>query len=87
MKSTNHIPLRKCTGCLKMKPKSELIRVVKVPSTKKIVIDRTGKKDGRGTYVCKSEDCIKMAKKSRGFERNFKCKVNDDLYEELNLHE
>lgn len=87
MKLIDNVPLRRCVGCLKMRPKSDLIRVVRTPSAQKIAIDMSGKKDGRGTYVCKDEECIRRAKKFRGLERSFKCKVNDDLYEELSLYE
>ena len=85
--NSNHVPMRKCIGCLKMKPKSELIRIVREPLTKKILIDKSGKKDGRGTYICKNKDCFKVVKKLKRIDRSFRCKISDELYEELNLYE
>ena len=72
------IPLRKCTGCGEMKPKRELIRVVKAPldpgegsaSGGDISLDLTGKKPGRGAYVCNSADCFALARKKRGLRRS-----------------
>ncbi len=75
-------PLRKCTGCNDMKAKKELIRVVKSPEGQ-FSIDFTGKKSGRGAYVCNDSECLKKAEKSRGFERSFKCQIPKDVYERL----
>ncbi|HNX64277.1 MAG TPA: YlxR family protein [Oscillospiraceae bacterium] len=74
------IPMRMCKGCSEMKPKRELIRVVKSPEGE-ISIDLTGKKSGRGVYVCKSLDCLKKARKSRRFEKDFQCRIEDEIYE------
>lgn len=84
------IPLRKCTGCGEMKPKRELIRVVKAPdvknedgeviSTGEISLDLTGRKPGRGAYVCKCLDCFEKARKARRFERSLSCKIPDEVY-------
>ena len=60
------IPLRKCTGCNEMKPKKELIRVLKTTEDE-IVLDKTGKKNGRGAYLCNSLACFQQAKKTKGF--------------------
>lgn len=86
-------PLRKCTGCGEMKEKRELIRVVKAPDTKdengnviskgEISLDLTGKKSGRGAYVCPDCECFEKARKARRFERAFSCKIPDEVYEQL----
>ena len=76
------VPLRKCTGCQEMKNKKELIRVVK-SDTDEFSLDFTGKKSGRGAYVCPNLECIEKAQKNRGFERSFKMAVPKDVYETL----
>ena len=75
-------PMRRCTGCLTMKNKSELIRVVKLNSGV-FEIDLTGKKPGRGAYVCPQKGCIEKAAKHKGFERSFKQAVPIEVYEKL----
>ena len=87
------VPLRKCTGCGEMKEKRELIRVVKAPEKKdengnvisggEISLDLTGRKSGRGAYVCKSADCFEKARKARRFERSLSCKIPEDVYEQM----
>ena len=62
------IPLRKCTGCGEMKPKKELVRVVKTPDDK-VLIDLTGRVNGRGAYICPDEKCLRIARKSKRIER------------------
>jgi len=76
------IPLRKCTGCNEMKPKKELIRVLKT-TEEEIVLDKTGKKNGRGAYLCNSLECFKQARKTRGLERSLQVKIPDEIYETL----
>lgn len=76
------IPLRKCTGCQEMKNKKELIRVVKNDEGE-FSLDFTGKKQGRGAYVCPDTECIEKARKNRGFERSFKSSVPLEIYEAL----
>jgi len=76
------IPLRKCTGCQEMKNKKELIRVVKNDEGE-FSLDFTGKKSGRGAYVCRSLDCLEKAQKNKGFERSFKTSVPREVYENL----
>ena len=76
------IPLRKCTGCGEMKPKKELIRVLKTTESE-IILDKTGKKNGRGAYLCNSSECFSMARKSRGLERSLQTKIPDEIYETL----
>ena len=75
-------PLRMCTGCGEMKPKQELVRVVRSPDGD-ISLDLTGKKPGRGAYVCKNIDCLKAARKARRFEKAFSCKIPDEVYNRL----
>ena len=76
------IPLRKCTGCNEMKPKKELIRVLKT-TEEEIVLDKTGKKNGRGAYLCNSLECFKQARKTKGLERSLQIKIPDEIYETL----
>lgn len=75
------IPLRRCVGCGEMKAKKELVRVVKMED--EIVLDATGRKNGRGAYLCANADCLNKAKKSRGLERSFKAPVSEEVYKEL----
>lgn len=87
------VPLRKCTGCGEMKEKRELIRVVKAPEKKdengnvvsggEISLDLTGRKPGRGAYVCKNTDCFEKARKARRFERSLSCKIPEDVYGQM----
>lgn len=76
------IPLRMCVGCMQMKPKGELIRVVKTPD-EDVVLDITGKKNGRGAYVCKSKNCLMAAIKAKRLERTFKMPVPYEVYDRL----
>lgn len=73
------IPMRMCLGCNEMKPKKELIRVVKSPEGE-ISLDFTGKKSGRGAYLCRSTECFGKARKARRFEKAFSCRIDDDIY-------
>ena len=72
------IPLRKCTGCNEMKPKKELIRVLKT-TEEEIVLDKTGKKNGRGAYLCNSLECFNKARKTKGLERSLQVKIPDEI--------
>lgn len=76
------VPLRKCVACQEMMPKKELIRVVKTPEDE-ILIDLTGKKSGRGAYLCGKLSCFKLAHKSKALDRALKQHVNSDIYEQL----
>jgi predicted RNA-binding protein YlxR (DUF448 family) len=76
------LPLRMCTGCGEMKPKKELIRVLKTPE-EEIVIDATGKKNGRGAYVCCSLACLQKAIKTKGLDRSLKVTIPGELIETL----
>lgn len=75
------IPQRQCVGCREMKNKKELIRVLKTDEG--IIIDDTGKKNGRGAYICPNADCLKKAVENRGLERSFKMPVDKSVYEDL----
>lgn len=76
------IPLRKCTGCGDMKPKKELVRVVKSPEGE-ISLDLTGKKPGRGAYVCRSLACLQTARKARRLEKAFSCPIPAEVYDRM----
>ena len=76
------IPFRKCTGCGEMKTKKEMIRVLKTPEDT-IVLDTTGKKNGRGAYLCNQIDCLQKARKNKGLERSLKCAILADVYDAL----
>lgn len=82
MGAKNKTPLRQCTGCREMKSKKEMIRVLKTPENE-IVLDATGRKNGRGAYVCLSQECLEKAVKSRGIERSLKMAVPAEVYEDL----
>lgn len=77
---TQKIPMRMCLGCNEMKPKKELMRVVKSPEGE-ISLDFTGKKNGRGAYLCKSSQCFENARKTRRFEKSFSCRIDESVYE------
>ena len=76
------IPMRQCLGCREMKPKRELIRVVRSPQGE-ISLDFHGKKPGRGAYLCPNQDCLKRARKSKALERAFSLPIPDDVYASL----
>ena len=76
------IPMRQCVGCGEMKNKKEMMRVLK-PADGPIVLDMTGKKNGRGAYLCMTKECLQRARKSKGLERSFKMTIPDELYENL----
>lgn len=75
-------PMRKCVGCGEMKPKKELRRIVRSPEGE-ISIDLTGKKSGRGAYLCASSDCLAKAEKGKRLERAFECKIEPEIYRAL----
>ena len=76
------IPMRMCVGCREMKPKAELLRVVK-PQEGDCKIDRTGKAPGRGAYICEDAECLKKAQKTRALERALEAKIDDEVFEQL----
>lgn len=82
MMRTKKVPLRMCTGCGEMKPKKELVRVVKSPEGD-ISLDLTGRKPGRGAYVCPKLDCLKSARKARRLEKAFSCQIPAEVYDRM----
>ena len=82
MQKTRKIPQRQCVGCREMKDKKALLRIVKTPEGE-ILLDSTGKKSGRGAYVCPDPECLKKARKSRALERAFDTSVPPEVYDAL----
>ena len=82
MAKERKIPLRKCSGCGEMKPKAQLVRVVRSPEGE-LSMDLTGRKAGRGAYVCRSVDCLRIARKGRRLERSFACAIPSEIYDRL----
>ncbi|MCR5828882.1 MAG: YlxR family protein [Lachnospiraceae bacterium] len=76
------IPIRKCIGCGEMKPKKEMIRVILTPEGT-IELDLTGKKNGRGAYICKDKSCLQNALKTHGLERSLKTAIPEEVAQEL----
>ena len=76
------IPMRTCIGCGTEKPKKELVRVVRDPEGQ-LSVDLTGKKNGRGAYICHDTECLKKAKKGRRLEKSFSMQIPDEVYAEL----
>ena len=76
------IPQRQCVGCAQMKNKTELIRIIKTPEGE-VILDSTGKKNGRGAYICANTECLKKARKTIGIERSLKVVIPDEVYENL----
>lgn len=76
------IPMRQCIGCGEMKPKKEMIRVIKTAEDE-IILDTTGRKNGRGAYICLESECLQKAIKCKGLERSFKMPIPKDVYEML----
>lgn len=86
------IPMRMCTGCGEMKPKRELVRVVRAPEKTdesgaqlpgEISLDLTGKKPGRGAYLCRNPQCLRAARKAKRLERAFSCRIPDEVYDQM----
>ena len=80
--SMKKVPLRQCIGCGEMKSKKEMIRVIKTADAE-ILLDATGRKHGRGAYLCPSMECMKKAVKSKGLERSFKMAIPKEVYDAL----
>ena len=76
------IPMRQCVGCGEMKDKKERMRILKTAEGP-IVLDMTGKKNGRGAYLCKSAECLQKARRNKGLERSFKMSIPEEVYETL----
>jgi len=79
---TKKVPMRQCTGCREMKSKRDMIRVIKTAENE-ICIDATGRKNGRGAYICPTMECLKQAMKSRGLERSLKTSIPETVYQQL----
>lgn len=77
------IPMRQCVGCGEMKGKKEMMRVLKSAEDDSICLDITGKKNGRGAYVCKNRDCLIKARRNKGLERSFKMSIPNEVYDTL----
>ena len=86
------VPMRMCTGCGEMKPKKELVRVVRSPQRvdgsgnplpPEISLDLTGKKPGRGAYLCRNPECLRLARKARRLERAFSCQIPSEVYDRM----
>ena len=75
-------PLRRCIACNNQKEKQELLRIIRNPQ-KELEIDLTGKKNGRGAYICKNEECLNLAKKTKRLERALEVYVKEEFYEEI----
>ena len=76
------IPMRRCTGCGEMKEKKSLIRIVRTPEGE-IKLDRTGKTNGRGAYLCDDPGCLRMAQKKRSLQRSLGTAIPDEIFDEL----
>lgn len=82
MVSTKKFPQRQCIGCGEMKNKKEMIRILKTPEGE-FILDATGRKNGRGAYLCPSMECLKKAIRTKGLERSFKMAIPKEVYEAL----
>lgn len=76
------VPLRKCLGCMSSFPKKDLVRVLKTPEGE-VIIDLSGKKSGRGAYICKDKACLKKAIKSKRIQSNLEVEIPETIYLEL----
>ncbi|MCI9388414.1 MAG: YlxR family protein [Lachnospiraceae bacterium] len=76
------IPLRQCIGCREMKPKRDLLRILRTPEGE-LLLDDTGKKNGRGAYLCRDIQCFAKARKSKALERSFQMGIGQEIYERL----
>ena len=81
-KKQKKIPLRQCLGCNEHKPKKELLRVLKTPEGE-ILLDFTGKKSGRGAYICYDYKCLKKARKSRRIDNNLGVVIPEEIYDRM----
>lgn len=78
------IPVRQCLGCNEHKPKAELLRVVRPPEEgQSVLLDMTGRKSGRGAYICRDVKCLRRARKSRRIESALECAIPDEVYDEM----
>lgn len=82
MGANKKIPVRRCVGCQEMKNKKEMIRVIRTKEGE-FLLDATGKKNGRGAYICPSGECFRKAVRNKGLERSFKQSIPAEVYEAL----
>ena len=82
MSNNKKVPMRKCVGCQEMKSKKEMLRVIRTREGE-FLLDATGKKNGRGAYICPSSECLSKAIRQKGLERSFKQAIPQDVYEML----
>lgn len=82
MSTTRKVPLRQCVGCQEMKNKKEMLRVLRT-AEEGIVLDATGKKNGRGAYLCRNPQCLEKAIRNKGLERSLKVKIPQEVYDTL----
>ena len=82
MSAMRKIPMRKCVGCQEMKSKKEMLRILKTAENE-FVLDATGRKNGRGAYLCFSKECLEKARTNKGLERSFKQTIPKEVYENL----
>lgn len=82
MAAVRKIPMRKCVGCGEMKSKKEMLRVLRTTEDQ-VVLDATGRKNGRGAYLCFDQECLKKAIKNKGLERSLKMEIPQSIYENL----
>jgi len=82
MATVKKIPTRLCIGCQEQHPKKELVRIVRSPEGE-FSVDLTGKKAGRGAYICNKKECFEKAVKEHRFDRSFKCTVEKNIFDEL----
>ncbi|MBR2634541.1 MAG: YlxR family protein [Clostridia bacterium] len=73
------VPLRRCVGCNEQKPKKEFVRVVRTPEGQ-ILLDETGKANGRGVYLCPKKSCLSKAKKAKRLEKNLEVSIPEEIY-------
>ncbi len=82
MSLKNKIPMRQCVGCREMKSKRDMIRILKTPEGE-FMLDPTGRKNGRGAYICRDAQCLEKAKKSKALDRSFRMSIPAEVYESL----
>lgn len=81
-KTKNKIPMRQCTGCRQMKSKKEMLRVLRTVD-EEIILDDTGRKNGRGAYLCYNSQCLEKARQNKGLERSLKVEIPEEIYDKL----
>ncbi|MCR5100995.1 MAG: YlxR family protein [Butyrivibrio sp.] len=76
------IPMRQCVGCGQMKNKKEMVRIIK-QSDGTVLLDKTGKQNGRGAYICNDKECFKKSRKNKGLERSLKSQIPEEILDQL----